>query len=731
MAALDTAGEPKFDFEHYVRVRAHGAGHLDLMVSGVHCANCIAKIENGLRSLAGVNDARLNFSTGKLSVDFNRAVVSADKIAGQIKTLGYSTAPYDPDVLLNTISDEGRTLIRSIAIAGIGVVFVAGLTDTFIFGATDMGPATLALMRWLSALIGIPITLYVSTIFFRSALKSLAAGSANMDVPISLAILISLGLSLYVTLIGGAATYYDAAVMLPFLLLIGRYLDYQVRRKARGAALDLIAMQAVQATRLNSGGGTEAIAAGMLTPGDRILLATGERSPVDGTLESATEADLSLVTGETSPASLPAGGLLHAGSTITGSAVVLKVTAKVSDSLVAELVRLIEAGQQQRSRYVRLADHAAALYVPVVHSLALAVFLAWLLLLHAGLEQSLTNGVALLIVTCPCALGLAVPVVQVVATGQLFRKGVLVKSGDALERLAEIDGVVFDKTGTLTEGRPVLLNKDRIDPETLHAAAELARVSRHPLARALAMADPDGLVAKDAREVAGCGVLREHDGVLEQLGSAAWLGFDQDDSNTSSELCYRKGDDAVVRFVFGDRIRSDARTTVAALRRMALRVSMLSGDRDAVARTVAGDVGIAQWKAGVNPAGKVDELNRLQAAGQRLLMIGDGLNDAAALASAHVSMSPASAIDAAQAQSDIVLRGAALFPAVQTIAMARLARRRALQNFAIAALYNAIAIPIAAMGLVTPLVASVAMASSSLIVTLNALRLSVPETREQ
>jgi Cu2+-exporting ATPase len=582
-------------------------------------------------------------------------------------------------------------------------------------------------MRWLSALIGIPITLFVSSTFFRSAVRSLAAGTANMDVPISLAILISLGLSLYVTLTGGAATYYDAAVMLPFLLLIGRYLDYQVRRKARGAALDLIAMQAVQAMRLTPDGRAEAVAARMLSPGDRISLATGERNPVDGVLESATEADLSLVTGETNPVALPAGGQLHAGSTNMGGAVVLKVTARVSDSLVAELVRLIETGQQQRSRYVRLADRAAALYVPLVHGLALSVFLAWFFWLHAGFEQSLTNGVALLIVTCPCALGLAVPVVQVVATGKLFRQGVLVKSGDALERLADIDSVVFDKTGTLTEGKPVLLNGDRIAATTLRDAAALARSSRHPLARALAMADPDGAVAGAAKEIAGCGVLAEHDGLREQLGSAAWLGLEQDETNASSELCYRRDNGPVVRFAFGDRIRSDASAAVTALRKLSLRVSMLSGDRDAVTRKVAADVGIAQWKAGINPTGKVEALRRLEADGHHVLMVGDGLNDAAALASAHVSMSPASAIDAAQAQADIVLRGASLYPIVQTIDIARQARRRALQNFAIAAVYNAIAIPVAAMGLVTPLVASVAMASSSLIVTLNALRLSVPK----
>jgi Cu2+-exporting ATPase len=551
-----------------------------------------------------------------------------------------------------------------------------------------------------------------------------------MDVPISLAILISLALSVYTTMIQGAATYFDAALMLPFLLLIGRYLDYRVRRRARSAALDLVAMQAVRAAKLDASGHTSSVAARALLPGDRIFLTAGERSPVDGVVESATEADLSLVTGETASVSLMSGTVLHAGSTIVGRPTVLRVTAKVSDSLVAELARLIEAGQQQRSRYVRLADRAAALYVPLVHGLALAVFMSWFFVLHAGWEVGLTNAVALLIVTCPCALGLAVPAVQVVATGKLFQRGVLVKSGDALERLAEIDTVVFDKTGTLTEGKPVLQNAPEVDAATLAAAARLARASKHPLARALAMAAGEGPAAERVREIAGCGIEAEHaDGVVERLGNATWIGAGQNMQDTASVLCYRQGDGHVTRFTFGDRMRADARATILALRKRGLRIQMLSGDRAPVVQQAAASAGIEDWAAEITPTGKVEELRKLRASGRRVLMVGDGLNDAAALACAHVSMSPASAIDAAEMQADIVLRGASLRPIADCIDMARQARARALQNFSIAALYNAVAIPLAALGMVTPLIASVAMATSSLLVTLNALRLSADRQR--
>lgn len=696
----------------------------ELLVSGLHCANCIAKIEKGLAQMPGVTSARLNFSTSRLSVEYAETRTSAKAIIGQIAQLGFSARPYDPDAALTGARDEGAFLLRSIALAGVGVVFVSGLTDTTMFGFGDMGQGTLALVRWLSALVAVPVTLLAGRVFFRSALKSLTARSANMDVPISLAILASLALSVHQTIIGGSATYFDAAVMLPFLLLIGRYLDHQLRHKAKGAALDLVMMQAAEARQISADGTVHSVEARNLAPGDRIMLATGERSPVDGLLEGGSAADLSLVTGESEAIAVASGRPLHAGSVIVGAPVPLRVTARVEDSLIAELTRLIEAGQQQRSKYVRLADRAAALYVPLVHGLALAVFVVWLFFLHAGLTGSLINGIAVLIVTCPCALGLAVPAVQVVATGKLFQSGLLVKTGDALERLAEIDAAVFDKTGTLTEGRPSLLNAAEISSATLAAAAELARASRHPLARALADAAGSGPVAANAQENPGLGVSARANGMLSRLGSAAWLGLPADHELRVSELCFQEGNGPVTRFHFGDTIRSDAGKTVHALRDLNIEVEMLSGDQAAAAKAIASQADIARWQAPVSPQGKVEHLRKMRAMGLRTLMVGDGLNDAAALASAHVSISPGTALDVAQAQADIVLRSPNLMPIAYAVKVARAARRHALQNFAIAILYNAVAIPLAAAGMVTPLLAAVAMATSSVAVTLNALRLS-------
>jgi Cu2+-exporting ATPase len=713
----------------FVRRDGKGGARLELAVKGARCANCIAKIEKGLTALDGVTDARLNLSTGKLSVRWREAKQPAATILARVQGLGYEARPYDPEALLRNEGQEGRELLKALAMSGFAAANVMLLSISVWAGASDMGDGTRTLFHWISGLIAIPAALYAGRTFFRSALKSLAAKHANMDVPISLAIVLALALSIYQSAIHGENAYFDAAVTLPFLLLIGRYLDSQLRRKARASARELVAMQAVSANRLDADGQPHAVMAREIAVGDRILLATGERAPVDGTTENAdTEADLSLVTGESAPALVKCGAVLRAGSIVTGRGIVLNATARVEDSLVAELARLLEAGQQNRSRYVRLADRAASIYVPAVHGLALSVFLGWLFF-GASLSVALTNGIALLIITCPCALGLAVPAVQIVATGRLFKRGILVKSGDALERLAEIDMAVFDKTGTLTIGRPVLTNTDDVDADTLATAATLARASRHPLARALAAAAGIGPVAADAHEVPGCGVEAIIAGQSCRLGRADWVGADlvgaDGGEGDSSELWFRMGEAMPFVFNFDDPLRSDAQAALKAITARGVRIEMLSGDREQAAERIARQAGVADWRAGVGPKEKVCRLETLKAQGHATLMVGDGLNDAAALALAHVSISPGTAVDATQAAADMVLQGDALAPIVDAIDVARQTRRRVLENFAFAAAYNAVAVPLATAGLVTPLIAAVAMASSSLIVTLNALRIRV------
>ena len=710
------------DLSRYLRSEG-GLRSFEVAVQGARCAGCIAKIETGVRGIAGVREARLNLSTGKLSVGWDDPSVSPQAILKRVHDLGYGAQPFDAGTTLAGDAAYGRLLLRCLALAAFGTVFTMGLTDALWYGGDDMGAPMRDAFYWLAAAVAIPVTLYAGQPFFRSAWSSLSHRRTNMDVPISAALLLSLGLSVYQTVQRGRDIYFDAAVMLVLLLLVGRYLDFRLRDKARDAARHLLAMQSLLALRLKPNGDSETVSARDLVPGDRLVLASGERAPVNGVLESdATEVDNSLVTGESVAVPLLTGAAMQAGAIVTGSSAILRATARVEDSLVADLARLLEAGQQIRSRYVKLADRAARAYVPVVTGLALLVLAGWLLF-GAPLVTAATNAIAILIITCPCALGLAVPAVQVVATGRLFRHGIFVKSGDALERLAEIDLAIFDKTGTLTTGVPALSNVDAIPFCVLEKAAKLARASRHPLARAIAAAAGAGPVARDGHETPGAGVEGMVEGERCRLGSTAWCGAPRD-----ARLWFRRGDDAPVAFEFQETLRPEVRKLIAALAMRGIAVEMLTGDRGGPAALIAAQAGISNWCAGVGPREKAAYLEQLRARGRRVLMVGDGINDAAAMALAHVSIAPGSATDVSQLASDMVLRGESLMPLVEAVDVARKARRLVLQNFSLAALYNLTAIPMAALGLVTPLIAAATMAGSSLLVTLNALRLSLGKT---
>jgi Cu2+-exporting ATPase len=404
----------------------------------------------------------------------------------------------------------------------------------------------------------------------------------------------------------------------------------------------------------------------------------------------------------------------------------LRVSKPAGDTLLAEIVRLTETAEQAGSRYVRLADRASRLYAPVVHVLAAATAVGWLAA-GAGWHAALTAAVAVLIITCPCALGLAVPAVQVVAGGVLFARGIMVKKASALERLALSDVVVFDKTGTLTEGNPRLIGLSELTKEETAIASALAAASRHPLARALSRAlpgAPEGLGVTDIVEQPGEGLRGRWRTSAVKLGRREFVAPElPDDAAGGSEIWLRAGSGAPRRFQFSDATRPDAAETVAALQAAGMETVVLSGDRPSEAGRVAAEAGIATWRAQQQPADKVRFVGDRQAEGHRVLMVGDGINDAPALASAFVSMSPSSAADISQTAADLVFTGNRLAPVAVAVRVARAARSLILQNFALAIGYNVIAVPLAMLGHVTPLIAAIAMSSSSIIVTGNALRL--------
>jgi Cu2+-exporting ATPase len=685
----------------------------------------LRKIETGVAALPGVSTARLNLTTGRLSVTWQDDRIDPRTIVQRVIDLGYQAQPFDPSKAQAVIDQEGRHLLICMAVAAFAamniMMFSVPIWSAHFNGEMEEGTRTM--FHWISACIALPTAAYAGMPFFKSAWNALKKGRANMDVPISLGVLLASSLSVVETVRGGEHAYFDAVAMLLFFLLIGRYLDHALRQKARQAARDLLALQAVTASRLEPDGTAVSVAVSEIRPGDHVIILPGDRIPVDGTiLEGVSEADFSLLTGETAPVALGLGQKVRAGALNLSGRLVLGASARSDDSFLAEIARLVEMGEQSKSIYVRWADKAAKLYVPVVHAAAFLTAVTWLLL-GAEPRIAILNACAVLIITCPCALGLAVPAVQVVASGRLFKRGILLKSGDALERLAEIDFIAFDKTGVLTLGQLRLSGEEAIPKGALAQSALLARASRHPLARAIARAAGPGPAIENAREVPGCGVEGQIDGLRARLGRASWVGV-EDAQSEETELYFAIQGQAPVRFCFEDTLRPDAIQTIQALKARGFQPIILSGDRNGAVARAALATGIETYWGELTPFEKAAYLDGLKAQGRRVLMVGDGLNDAPALAKAFVSIAPGTAADASQSAADLVFQGEQLGAVLEAIEVARAAKKRVMENFWFAALYNFIAAPIAMLGLVTPFIAAIAMSSSSIIVTLNALRLA-------
>ncbi len=723
------------DFSPFVR-EDHGRRSLYMQVDGMHCASCAWTIEQGLRSHEGV-EARVNFSTQRLRVSWPSTLPAdaANDFAHEVEALGFHVAPFDQDSRLQQARDEQRFLLACLAVAGFATGNIMLFSQALWFSPDGSleGP-TRDLMHWVMALIALPATLYCGRPFFRSAGQALSHGRTNMDVPISLAVIMANALSLFETVRHGHYVYFDASVMLLFFLLIGRYLDARARGKARETAEGLLAMLEGSA-RVRDGDGEASVRIRDLKPGQILLVAVGEKIAADGVVRNGTsDIDTGLVTGETLPRPAGPGDTLYAGMINRSAPLEIEISAAADDSLLSEIAGLMEKAEQSQSPYVRFADRVARLYAPVVHVLALATFLGWLAWSHLGggvsWEDALLRAMAVLIITCPCALGLAVPVVHVLASARLFGQGILLKSGHALEALACVDTVVFDKTGTLTQGDPEWLNPGVLTGENLRLAVAMARQSRHPLSRAVAAAPAAGaLPAVVVEDVAGCGLHGLFEGEETWLGKGTWLGVPAG-GDSRMELWFRRGAGPAVRLVFADVERADAAATVAALKARGLEVVMLSGDRQPVAEAVGHVLDIDTVRAGLTPPEKVAALEEMAVAGRRVLMVGDGLNDAAALATARVSMSPATGVDITQNAADLVYRGDGLAPVLTALDTARRAQALVKQNFALSLAYNAIAIPMAVTGLVTPVIAALAMSGSSLMVILNSLRLGKGTDRQ-
>lgn len=688
-----------------------------IAVEGMRCAGCIARIEDAMGKLADVGSARVNFAAHLVVVRHTNAL-SADGISAAIERLGFRAHPMSDPVSPAT-HDESRALTKAVAVAGFAAMNVMLLSVAIWSGADG---ATRDLFHWLSALIALPTIAYAGRPFFLSAARALRQGHSNMDVPISIGVLLTAVMSLYETATGGEHAYFDGAVMLLFFLLCGRLLDSMMRARAADSVTALLRRLPERATLLLTDGRTTTMAVADITPGARVLVATGERIGVDGIVEQGeAHVDRALVTGESVAEQVRPGDTVLAGTVPLDAPLTIRATATGGDTMIAEIARLMDCAGQSKSRYVRIADRAARLYAPAVHSLAAMSFIGWLLA-GSGVHQSVMIAVAVLIITCPCALGLAVPIAQVVASGALMRAGVLVKDGAALERLVEVDTVLFDKTGTVTLAGLAPAAGMPDDPAERSALLALARASTHPLARAIrdALGPINAASADQVREQPGQGIEGIISGQRARLGRPDWVGTPADIADIATAFCWGARPARLIRF--GATMRPDAPEAMARLKSMGFAPILISGDRRAPVAAMAARLGIL-GVAGLSPAQKFAMIERHSAAGKRVLMIGDGLNDGPALKRAHAAMAPATASDVGQLAADLVFFGDRLGAVPVAIATARRTMAVVRQNFALAIGYNVLAVPLAIMGQVTPLVAAVAMSGSSLLVVANALRL--------
>jgi Cu2+-exporting ATPase len=711
-----------------------GVRQVTLSVPDIRCGGCMVLLETTLGKLPEVRLARANLTAKRLTLNWQAENGTAPDFATLIGKIGY-TAVLPTDGRDHSDS-EMSGLLRALAVAGFCSMNIMVLSVSVWAGAD---PATRQAFHMMSAALALPAVIYSGATFYRSAWRALVHGRANMDVPVSIGVLLSFGLSVYDTFAEGRQAYFEASTSLLFVLLVGRTLDHLMRRKARSAAAALADMMPRGANVVRADGEIEYVSLDEIVTGTRTVIAAGDRIPADGTILSGfSELDRSLLTGESRWEAVGPGAQVRAGELNVGHPLTVEATAAPGDSTLAELHRMLEAVEDGRSKHRMLVDRAARLYAPVVHGLSVATFFAWLLITR-DIHLSLTIAISVLIIACPCALGLAVPMVQVVAARRLFKHGIAARDGSALERLTQVDTVVFDKTGTLTQYEPTLLTASWAEPLELSLAVSLAQFSNHPMSKAIvdhaSRHKTQAMEFEDVREMPGSGLEASFQGETYRLGRPAWATSGDVDDRTAaaSTVVLTRGGQVLASFVFGERVRAGSAKAVRFLKSQGIDVRMLTGDVPEAAFALAREVGIDEVKAAALPKDKAADIEALRVAGRKVMMLGDGINDAVALKAAHVSMAPASGSDIGRSAADFILLNGDM-DGVQ-VAMTTAARAAVLirQNFALAIVYNVCSIPLALFGLVNPLMAAIAMSTSSILVVANAMRLeldAVPPVRK-
>lgn len=716
----------------YTHLREDGERELSVQIDGMHCAACAWLIDNSLRQLDGIRDIQVNAASARAEIRFDPTQVSLSRVLESIYTLGYepralSFTPGAPPWLA-----ERRTALKRLAVAGFGMMQVMTYAVSLYAGALQgIAPDLEQLLRFVSLLVSTPVVLYAAQPFFRAAWRGLRMRTLVMDLPVALSIAAAYLWSVWATLRGYGAVYFDSAVMFTFFLLLGRFIEMSLRN-GFGLQQDAIARLLPESILRITAAGEERVIPDELCAGDRVRILPGERVPADGEiLCGRTEIDESMLTGESLPRAREAGERLIAGTLNLLDAVDMRITRIGQDSTLAAVSRLLERARASRPHIAETADAVAVWFVAGVLVLAVIAAFYWL---RVDAARAFPTVLAVLVVTCPCALSLATPAALAAATTQLARTGLIITRGRALETLARADCVVFDKTGTLTFGQPVLteirlLRVNASRERCLAIAAALERHSGHPIARAFAKESPAPGVS-DVRSCAGLGIEGCVDDHRYRVGRAEYVRDLCATCVAAPQITEGRsgiflGDTVglLAEFVLCDELRADARAAVQQLRSLGLEPLIASGDRTAVVAGVARQLDGPRSQGDLRAADKLAYVRSLQAQRHIVAMVGDGVNDAPVLAGADVSVAIGGGTDLAKVSADIVMLGEALGPLPAGIGTARRCMRIIRQNITWAVLYNAAAVPLAASGCLQPWMAAVGMSASSLLVTLNAMRL--------
>ncbi|VCU68376.1 putative copper-importing P-type ATPase A [Pigmentiphaga humi] len=720
----------------YVRTIDADTAEVSLTLDNLRCAACVWLCEQHLERQPGVVAAHVNHATGRARVRWKTGRTDLAGVLDAFAAIGYRAAPFQPGAANDALRRAKRGLLLRMAVAMLCMMQVMMYAWPLYRHEASIEPGQWELLRWTSLVLTLPVVLYSAWPLMQGAWRGLRHRRPGMDLPVVIGILAAFAASVAATVAGRGEVYFDSVTMFVALLLAARYLELVLRHDAQDGGRALAAQLPALCTRLPgypAAAAPELVALPQVRPGDVLRIGPGEAVPADGTLlEGATRLDEAMLTGESLPVAKAAGDGLVAGSFNTGSPVLMRVEQVGSRTRLAGIIHALDRALEEKPRIALLADRIAVVFVAALIALALVTGAVWWWLEPA---RALPVMIAVLVVSCPCALSLATPAALAAATSRLARRGVLVVKGHALETLAQVTDVVLDKTGTLTQGRFALAHIETMGPldaaRCLDLAAAMETGSTHPVGLALAAAAhaqgrPLPALGR-ATHLAGQGVEAEVDGLELRLGSARFTGIGSDTApageTAATHVWLASPDRPLARFVLQDALRDDSRELLAALRAMGKRVHLVSGDAAATVRQWADDLSIGHCAGGVSPEGKQDYVARLQAGGAVVLAVGDGINDAPQLGLAQVSMAVAAGTALARASADVLLNGQGIMGVAHALDAARRTRRVVRQNLGWALAYNLSFIPLAASGWISAWMAALGMSLSSLLVVGNAWRL--------